>query len=150
MEEFDRALGERLRAARRRRGWSLHEVEAMSGKEFKASVLGAYERGERSLSVQRLQRLAGIYGVGVAQLIPPDSDGQAQEGGGELLVDLEALEQVDLISAEAIDRFLAAIQLRRKGSATSAVRRADLELLTALVASDPAALERLIRPDQEG
>ena len=34
-----------------------------SGEEFKASVLGAYERGERAISVARLQRLARFYGV---------------------------------------------------------------------------------------
>src|SRR5581483_3457137 len=38
---------DRLRPIRRQKGLSLHEVEAMSNEEFKASVLGAYERGER-------------------------------------------------------------------------------------------------------
>ena len=33
---------------------SLQAVEAMSEQEFKASVLGAYERGERAISVPRL------------------------------------------------------------------------------------------------
>ena len=36
-------IGERLRAIRRQQGLSLHDVEARSGQEFKASVLGAYE-----------------------------------------------------------------------------------------------------------
>lgn len=44
--EFDdqgdgRQVGERLRAIRRQKGLSLHDVEARSGQEFKASVLGA-------------------------------------------------------------------------------------------------------------
>ena len=37
-----RQVGERLRAIRRQKGLSLHDVEARSGQEFKASVLGAY------------------------------------------------------------------------------------------------------------
>ena len=43
-----RHVGERLRAIRRQKGLSLHDVEARSDQEFKASVLGAYERGERA------------------------------------------------------------------------------------------------------
>ena len=42
---------------------SLQAVEAMSDQEFKASVLGAYERGERAISVSSLQRLAKLYDV---------------------------------------------------------------------------------------
>ena len=51
-------VGDRLRSIRRQKGLSLHEVEAMSNEEFKASVLGAYERGERVISVPRLMRAA--------------------------------------------------------------------------------------------
>ena len=53
-------VGERLRAIRRQKGLSLHDVEARSRTEFKASVLGAYERGERAISVPRLMRLADL------------------------------------------------------------------------------------------
>ena len=63
-------VGERLRAIRRQKGLSLHDVEARSNLEFKASVLGAYERGERAISVPRLIRLAEIYEVPSDQLLP--------------------------------------------------------------------------------
>ena len=52
---------------------SLQEVESVSRQEFKASVLGAYERGERAISVPRLQRLARFYSVPVDQLLPYDN-----------------------------------------------------------------------------
>ena len=65
-------VGERLRAIRKQKGLSLQEVEAASDQEFKASVLGAYERGERAISVPRLQRLARFYNVPVDQLLPRD------------------------------------------------------------------------------
>ena len=58
-ETYNEAVGRRLRSIRKQKGLSLQDVEANSGQEFKASVLGAYERGERSLSLPRLQRLAG-------------------------------------------------------------------------------------------
>ena len=67
---YSRKVGERLRAIRRQKRLSLQEVEAASDQEFKASVLGAYERGERAISVPRLQRLARFYNVPVDQLLP--------------------------------------------------------------------------------
>src|SRR5205823_10867773 len=67
---YGRKVGERLRAIRRQKGLSLQDVEAASKQEFKASVLGAYERGERAISVPRLQRLARFYTVPVDQLLP--------------------------------------------------------------------------------
>src|SRR4030088_2071516 len=67
-------VGERLRSIRRQKGLSLHDVEARSGMEFKASVLGAYERGERAISVPRLLRLAEIYQVPPDQLLPRETD----------------------------------------------------------------------------
>jgi len=54
-EAYGKAVGERLRHIRRQKRLSLQEVEAVSAQEFKASVLGAYERGERAISVPRLQ-----------------------------------------------------------------------------------------------
>ena len=83
-DEYIAQVGERLRSIRRQKRMSLLDVEAASGKEFKASVLGAYERGERAISVPRLQRLASLYAVPVAQLLPaPDetSDGDDRSLG---------------------------------------------------------------------
>ena len=42
---YSRQVGLRLRAVRRQKRMSLHDVEVGSTKEFKASVLGAYELG---------------------------------------------------------------------------------------------------------
>src|SRR6202023_2053147 len=67
-------VGERLRNVRKQQRLSLQAVEAASNQEFKASVLGAYERGERAVSVSRLQRLAKLYSVSVDQLLPHESD----------------------------------------------------------------------------
>src|SRR6056297_1403504 len=67
---YSQQVGERLRVIRKQKRLSLQEVEAQSDQEFKASVLGAYERGERALSVPRLDRLAQFYSVPVEQLLP--------------------------------------------------------------------------------
>ena len=97
MASYAEQVGERLRNIRLQKGLSLHDVEERSGKEFKASVLGAYERGERSVSVPRLQRLAIFYGVPVDHLLPrmgPEAAEAASAGGGDeaVCIDLEALE----------------------------------------------------------
>ena len=69
---YSRLVGERLRSIRLQKNMSLGDVEQRSGEEFKASVLGAYERGERAISVPRLERLAKFYDVGIDQLLPRD------------------------------------------------------------------------------
>src|SRR6188474_361009 len=76
---YSRKVGERLRVIRRQKRLSLQEVEATSTEEFKASVLGAYERGERAISVPRLERLAKFYNVPVDQLLPRQ-DGDTTSG----------------------------------------------------------------------
>jgi transcriptional regulator with XRE-family HTH domain len=85
MASYAEQVGERLRNIRLQKGLSLHDVEERSDKEFKASVLGAYERGERSISVPRLQRLAIFYGVPVDHLLLGSaevSETTAASGGG--------------------------------------------------------------------
>ncbi|NNN14915.1 MAG: transcriptional regulator [Acidimicrobiaceae bacterium] len=72
-QNYAAKVGARLRSVRKQKRLSLQAVEAASDMEFKASVLGAYERGERSISVPRLQRLAAIYDVPVDQLLPKDT-----------------------------------------------------------------------------
>jgi transcriptional regulator with XRE-family HTH domain len=67
---YTRSLGERLRAVRRQLGLSLEAVDSASGREFKDSALSSYERGDRTISVPRLRRLAELYGRTVDELLP--------------------------------------------------------------------------------
>jgi transcriptional regulator with XRE-family HTH domain len=76
---IDALVGERLRAVRKRRRMTLAQVEEASGGEFRTSVLGAYERGERGLAVNRLLRLAELYGVAPAELLPDGGRGQDRD-----------------------------------------------------------------------
>src|SRR5881409_1599783 len=81
---YAQRVGERLRSVRKQKRLSLQAVEASSQQEFKASVLGAYERGERAISVPRLQRLARFYNVPVDQLLPGDG-----ESSTDAVIDLD-------------------------------------------------------------
>lgn len=125
VEEFNHALGQRLRAARRHRGWSLGEVETHTDGEFKASVVGAYERGERAISVQRFVRLSDIYGTPASDLLPAPSD-------PDLVIDLEALTADD---GDLVDRYLAAIQMLRKNPGVDVVRDSDRAVISSLLHS---------------
>ncbi len=125
VDEFNLALGQRLRAARRRRGWSLGEVETNTQGEFKASVLGAYERGERAISVQRFVRLAEMYAVSAGELLPA----AASDG---FVIDLDALSDEPV---EIVDMYLAAIQLLRRETGDAEVRQSDRAIIGSLMQS---------------
>lgn len=145
-DEADRSyvklVGDRLRAIRRQKRMSLLDVEAASGKEFKASVLGAYERGERAISVPRLGRLADLYAVPVSQLLPaaPSSDGDTAASGAfgprqTMTIDLERLRELQGSEAELVNRYLRGIQVQRQdfNGKVLTVRADDLRALACML-----------------
>ena len=69
-ETYAKALGMRLRAIRQQQALSLQGVEEKSTGQWKAVVVGSYERGDRAITVQRLSELANFYGVPVNELLP--------------------------------------------------------------------------------
>ena len=112
-------VGERLRAIRKQKRLSLHDVEAQSEQEFKASVLGAYERGERALSLPRLDRLAQFYRVPVDQLLPRHANdpGAAEDSLAvrpKLAIDILKLTQLTGAPFEMLTRYLRMIQVQRQ------------------------------------
>jgi transcriptional regulator with XRE-family HTH domain len=139
---YAQRVGERLRAIRLQKGLSLHDVEQASSKEFKASVLGAYERGERSISVPRLQRLAIFYSVPVDQLLPRLAEGeiildQAPAGhaiGEGIRIDLQKLKGVSAPESEVLSRYLNMIQMARGdfNGKVLTVRDVDIRALAAV------------------
>lgn len=74
VSQVQRQVGERLRQARKRKGWSLHRVQDETGGAWPAVVVGSYERGDRAVSVVRLLALAELYGVPVVSLLPIATD----------------------------------------------------------------------------
>jgi transcriptional regulator with XRE-family HTH domain len=125
VDDFNYALGQRLRAARRHRGWSLGDVETHTGGEFKASVVGAYERGERAISVQRFVSLSDVYSTPASELLPIPAEAQ-------VFIDLDALAGDD---GDLVDRYLAAIQMMRKQPGVDEVRDSDRALISSLLQS---------------
>ena len=116
---FARLVGERLRQIRQQKKLSLSEVENATNQEFKASVMGAYERGERMISVPRLERLANFYGVTVDQLLPRDKqregDTQSQSAAPtKLRIDVAKLSLRDGKEFKMLERLLRMIQVQRQ------------------------------------
>jgi transcriptional regulator with XRE-family HTH domain len=155
-----------MRAVRKQKRLSLQAVEAASRQEFKASVLGAYERGERAISVPRLQRLAKFYGVPVDQLLPRDvePDGAAWAKIEELdlrgsedaeaaiakrstdnervTIDLTQLESIQGPERAILSRYLRMIQLQRQdfNGRVLTIRGDDLRAIGFLFETSPEGM----------
>jgi transcriptional regulator with XRE-family HTH domain len=161
---YAQAVGARLRTMRKQMRLSLQAVEAMSEQEFKASVLGAYERGERAISVPRLQRLAKLYDVPVDQLLPPDemastrwgpsgSPGapaplsarrsiQAGAGNDKVAIDLTKLHTVSGPERDLLRRFLSMIQVHRQdfNGRMITIRAEDVRAIACLFGVTPDSM----------
>lgn len=138
--QYGKRVGERLRLIRRQKRLSLQEVEAISSQEFKASVLGAYERGERAISVPRLQRLARFYKVPVDQLLPDDDDDDQAARRGEIpdsgaKIDLTRLETLQGPDAAMLHRYLRMIQVQRQdfNGRVLTIRRDDMRAIACIL-----------------
>lgn len=137
---YGKRVGERLRAIRRQKRMSLQDVEAESSHEFKASVLGAYERGERAISVPRLHRLARFYNVPVSQLLPRSDDDSDLEGvdsreDANVTIDLTRLESMQGPDAAMLTRYLSMIQMQRQdfNGRMLTIRRDDLRAIACIL-----------------
>ncbi|MFQ5555336.1 MAG: transcriptional regulator [Acidimicrobiia bacterium] len=145
---YNELVGNRLRSIRRQRGLSLQDVQKLSEQEFKAAVLGAYERGERSLSLPRLHRLATFYGVPVTQLLPQDDADRPipRVPAGGMTIDLNRVERLSGQDAIVVERLLRGIQMLRQdfNGKVLTIRSTDLRTLAMLLDQSEAGFsERL-------
>ena len=152
---YGKIVGERLRQIRRQKHLSLQEVESVSGQEFKASVLGAYERGERAISVPRLHRLALFYKVPVDQLLPGNEELAEEQGRRELdtsgaKIDLTRLEDLGGGEAEMLSRYLRMIQVQRQdfNGRVLTIRRDDMRAIACILGVSQESADR--RLDEMG
>jgi transcriptional regulator with XRE-family HTH domain len=152
---YAREVGVRLRDVRRQHGLSLQQVSARSGGVFGTSILGAYERGERALSVGRLSALAELYGIPTWFLLPQPAD-----GGGpppampppppQVTIDLARLAREAAPEGwTLIRRYVASIQ-RQRGDLNGRVlslRLEDLRIMASFYAMGVADLLDRLRED---
>lgn len=133
-------------------------MESSSDAEFRASVVGAYERGERAISVPRLKRLAELYTVPVEQLLPGDDPGgevidlrgaprEAElRPNAPVVLDLVALGRLEGAPADALRRLVGTIQVERQdfNGRMLSVRGDDLRAVAAIIGVPTEAAHRWI------
>ena len=158
---YAKRVGDRLRAIRKQKDLSLQDVEQASREEFKASVLGAYERGERAISVPRLQRLAKFYNVPVDRLLPGDVPlegaevlsltGEEEPGprvfrddDERIRIDLQRLDHLQTPERQLLSRYLHTIQMQRQdyNGRVLTIRREDLRAIACMFELSPESLRR--------
>jgi transcriptional regulator with XRE-family HTH domain len=144
--EYPKALGERLRNIRLQKGMSLQDVQQASGAKWKAAVVGAYERGDRNVTVARLSELAEFYGVPVSEILPDEAQSTTGQANGRrrVVLDLESLEKVPESERDLLSRFTSAIQVTRGdfNGRVLTIRQDDLIALSLLYQTSADELTR--------
>jgi transcriptional regulator with XRE-family HTH domain len=144
--EYARELGERLRRIRVQKGMSLQDVQQSSGGKWKAAVVGAYERGDRNVTVARLSELADFYDVPVPEILPDESPPAPAptESRRRVVLDLERLDRVPESERDPIARFTHAIQIQRGdyNGRVLTIREDDLMALSLLYQTTADELAR--------
>ena len=145
-DDYSKSLGDRLRKIRVQKGMSLQDVQQASKGKWKAAVVGAYERGDRNVTVARLSELAGFYGVPVSEIIPDDGIASpgAYEGRRRVVLDLEGLHKVPESERDPLSRFTTAIQIQRGdyNGRVLTIREDDLMALALLYQTTADELSR--------
>jgi transcriptional regulator with XRE-family HTH domain len=143
--DFTAQLGEQLRTARLRMGWSLTQAAAASNGQYAAVVIGSYERGERHVSIQALAELADLYGLTATTLLPADDTTTVEQDLHELgpvTVLVHELHQLPLHLARPIARYVTTVLAARHTlhAEQVTIRTSDLFVLAAVTDTTPAGL----------
>jgi transcriptional regulator with XRE-family HTH domain len=146
--DYSKALGDRLRRIRTQKNMSLQDVQQVSEGKWKAAVVGAYERGDRNVTVAKLSELAEFYGVPVSEVLPADDASQARgatvDQRRRVVLDLEGLDRVPEQERDPLARFTTAIQVQRGdfNGRVLTIREDDLMALALLYQTSSDELAR--------
>ena len=139
-------VGERLRRLRQDRGLSLQEVCDRSGDSFVVSTLSAYERGKRSLSLERLYELATIYGQSPMSILDVEDEPEFQRTlgkGSPLRIRLDLLDRLQPEERRPLETYLAFLRKLRDDPSQEllTIRKDDLNYLSGLYGIRPQVLK---------
>jgi transcriptional regulator with XRE-family HTH domain len=81
-------LQSQLRKVRISKGLTLSQVSILSKGTISAIALGSYERGDRSISAEKLLEIAQLYQVPVSELMSPTEKGIRS---GRVIIDVNKL-----------------------------------------------------------
>jgi transcriptional regulator with XRE-family HTH domain len=144
--EFADEIGRALRRARDGRGLTLRQVASLTGGEFKATSVAGYERGERTISVERFCQLCIVYQASPSAVLA-DIVG-AVTGTTELVIDLNRLEALGEPERERIEGFVKRVLDRRREprAKTMVIRESDLEVLASEAGTTREDLAERLQP----
>lgn len=139
-------VGERLRRIRQERSLSLQDVCDRSGGAFVVSTLSAYERGKRSLSLERLLELAEIYGISATSLLDEDDSAEVfadLSRNRPLRINLSHLDRLSPEERRPLENYLAFLRTLRGDSTREilTIRKDDLAYLSTLYGVRPQTLK---------
>lgn len=131
------AVARRLRQIRQQQKLTLKQVEIRSRGQWKAVVVGSYERGSRSLSISRAQQLCDFYGVPISKLFDAEHKSSELSSPGVWRIDLRKLRSYEGFPDSFIERitsFVSYLTLKREdwNGEILTVRSSDIEILQIL------------------
>lgn len=124
----------------------MRELTRQSAGRFKATSVAGYERGERTISVERFCELCVLYCV-APQAVLGDIL-VAVGGGSEREIDLSRLEMMRSAEGPLLSEFVRQIKALRgeASSETIALRAGDIEVLATAAGKKPEELAEAIEP----
>jgi transcriptional regulator with XRE-family HTH domain len=139
-------VGGRLRLLRQQQSLSLQDVERKSGGQWKAAVVGSYERGDRNISAAKLCELAEFYGVGASDLLPADESARPMSRVAGLVLDLQKL-MVMGQDWEGVRRYAESVQVQRGdyNQRMLSVRNEDVRAMAIMMSTTPEGLLDMMR-----
>lgn len=145
MVQYAKMVGEQLRKVRLQKGYSLQEVEEKSRKRFKASIVGAYERGERNVSVPRLYELAKFYKAPVDFFLIETTRKASKMAPivEQIQLNLEKIQSLSKKERTPLMEYLELIKYQRGdfNEKVLSIRRDDLKALACLYHTTAATLD---------
>lgn len=147
-----KSIAARMRKLRKARGWTLADVEIQSQGRIRAVVIGSYERGDRSMSVERAIEIADLFNIPLAELLcEPSAIGSRAAStpsansakSATIVIDLRGAEKAifeEKETARSFALFLAWIVGLRQdwNGEILSLRRSDLDTLALLMFKNPS------------
>lgn len=147
MKRISESIGEALRAARKRRGLTLHDVDRISQGRFKPSSVGSYERGTRTISTPLLVELSSLYGVPPDRLLSEALAASEQSQVADVVIDLTRLPKLGQ-EVQVVIEFVERVQSQRRGPHSDLItlRTGDLQFLSSAAGVEPVVLLNMLSP----
>ena len=110
MATLQETVGARIRALRKSKGWTQEELGGRAELDF--TTIGGAERGEKSLSLNSLARVADALGVEIAWLVRPEVSTTGMAESEELVEEL--LNEVRELSPGELRHVLELVRAARR------------------------------------